>query len=111
PLHYLAGGARTVGWLNAASGIGGIVGAGLAGLLVGRGRLATDFGLGVLLFGLPLALIATWKSEGFALLLLAAVGVGNTLADVSGMTLLQRVTPDALVGRVFGVLESVLLLT
>ena len=100
-----------MGWLNAASGIGGIVGAGIAGVLVGRGRLAADFGLGVLLFGLPLALIATWKSEGFALLLLAAVGVGNTLADVSGMTLLQRVTPDALVGRVFGVLESVLLLT
>jgi MFS family permease len=110
-LDYLAGGAATVGWLNAASGIGGIVGAGIAGVLVGRGRLAADFGLGVLLFGLPLALIATWKSEGFALLLLAAVGVGNTLADVSGMTLLQRVTPDALVGRVFGVLESVLLLT
>lgn len=110
-LDYLAGGAATVGWLNAASGIGGIVGAGIAGVLVGRGRLAADFGLGVLLFGLPLALIATWKSEGFVLLLLAAVGVGNTLADVSGMTLLQRVTPDALVGRVFGVLESVLLLT
>jgi MFS family permease len=110
-LDYLAGGAATVGWLNAASGIGGIVGAGIAGVLVGRGRLATDFGLGVLLFGLPLALIASWKSEGLALLLLAAVGVGNTLADVSGMTLLQRVTPDALVGRVFGVLESVLLLT
>lgn len=110
-LDYLAGDAATVGWLNAASGIGGIVGAGIAGVLVGRGRLAADFGLGVLLFGLPLALIATWKSEGFALLLLAAVGVGNTLADVSGMTLLQRVTPDALVGRVFGVLESVLLLT
>jgi MFS family permease len=110
-LDYLAGGAATVGWLNAASGIGGIVGAAIAGVLVGRGRLAADFGLGVLLFGLPLALIATWKSEGFALLLLAAVGVGNTLADVSGMTLLQRVTPDALVGRVFGVLESVLLLT
>ena len=108
---YLAGGAATVGWLNAASGIGGILGAGVAGVLVGRGRLAADFGLGVLLFGLPLALLATWKSEGFALVLLAAVGVGNTLADVSGMTLLQRVTPDALVGRVFGVLESVLLLT
>jgi MFS family permease len=109
-LDYLSGGASTVGWLNAASGIGGLVGAGLAGVLVGRGRLAADFGLGVVLFGLPLALLASWKSEGLALVLLAGVGVGNTLADVSGMTLLQRVTPPAVVGRVFGVLESVLLL-
>jgi len=110
-LGYLSGDAATVGWLNAASGIGGILGAMVAGVLVGRGRLAADFGLGVVLFGLPLALLAGWRSEAFALLLLAAVGVGNTLADVSGMTLLQRVTPPALVGRVFGVLESVLLLT
>jgi MFS family permease len=110
-LGYLDGSAATVGWLNAASGIGGILGAVVAGVLVGRGRLALDFGIGVILFGLPLALLAGWRSEAFALLLLAVVGVGNTLADVSGMTLLQRVTPPALVGRVFGVLESVLLLT
>jgi MFS family permease len=110
-LDYLSGGASTVGWLNAASGIGGLLGAGAAGVLVGRGRLAADFGLGVLLFGLPLALLATWKSEGLALVLLAGVGIGNTLADVSGMTLLQRVTPPAVVGRVFGVLESILLVT
>jgi MFS family permease len=110
-LGYLHGSAATVGWLNAASGIGGILGAVVAGVLVGRGRLALDFGIGVVLFGLPLALLAGWRSEGFALLLLAVVGVGNTLVDVSGMTLLQRVTPPALVGRVFGVLESMLLLT
>jgi len=110
-LDYLGAGAATVGLLNAASGVGGIVGAGIAGVLVGRGRLAADFGMGVLLFGLPLALLATGKSEALALLLLAVVGIGNTLADVSGMTLLQRVTPASVVGRVFGVLESVLLLT
>jgi MFS family permease len=63
------------------------------------------------LFGLPLALVASSKNEGLALVLLAGVGIGNTLADVSGMTLLQRVTPPAVVGRVFGVLESILLLT
>jgi hypothetical protein len=110
-LDYLSGTAATVGWLNAVSGLGGLAGAVVAGVLVGRGRLASDFGLGVLLFGLPLALLATWKSEGLALVLLVGVGIGNTLADVSGMTLLQRVTPPAVVGRVFGVLESVLLVT
>src|SRR3954454_19415507 len=110
-LGYLHGGAATVGWLNAASGIGGILGAVVAGGVLGRGRVARRLVIEVILFGLPLALLAGCRSEAFALLLLAVVGVGNTLADVSGMTLLQRVTPPAVVGRVFGVLESVLLLT
>jgi MFS family permease len=110
-LSFLDAGAAAVGWLNAACGIGGLAGAMLAAAFIGRGRLAGDFGLGVLLFGLPLALVPAWRNEGFALLLLAIVGIGNTLADVSGMTLLQRAAPDEVLSRVFGVLEGLLLLT
>jgi MFS family permease len=110
-LSFLDAGASAVGWLNAASGVGGLLGAVIAGALVGRGRLAGDFGLGVLLFGIPLALVPAWRNLGFALVLLGIVGVGNTLADVSGMTLLQRAAPDRVLSRVFGALESILLLT
>jgi MFS family permease len=39
--------------------------------------------------------------------MLVLVGVGNTLVDVAGLTLLQRVVADEVLGRVFGVLESV----
>src|SRR5437588_9010 len=38
-LSYLDAGASAVGWLNAASGIGGIVGAAVPGIIVGRARL------------------------------------------------------------------------
>jgi MFS family permease len=110
-LSYLDSGASMVGWLNAATGVGGIFGAVAAGVLVGRGRLAGDFGIGVLLFGLPLALVAASHSTLLALLLLGVVGMGNTLTDVAGVTLLQRAAPEAVVGRVFGVLETLLLLT
>jgi MFS family permease len=110
-LELLGTGQAGVGFLNAAIGVGGLVGALAAATLVGRRRLAADFGVGILLWGVPLALIAVWPNEAVALVLLGLVGVGNTLVDVSGMTLLQRSAPEDVLARVFGVLESLLLLT
>ncbi len=98
-----------VGFLNSAVGVGGLVGAFVALTLAARGRLALDFGLGVALYGGPLALVALWTEPGFALLLLFFCGIGNTLTDISALTLMQRVVPDDVLARVFGVLESILL--
>jgi MFS family permease len=100
-----------VGFLNSAVGIGGLLGALAAAALVGRRRLAADFGLGIFIWGVPIALVAVWPNQVFALVLLGIVGVGNTLVDVSGMTMMQRAAPHEVLARVFGVLESLLLLT
>lgn len=110
-LKLLDTGQAGVGFLNSAVGIGGLLGALAAAALVGRRRLAADFGLGIFIWGVPIALVAVWPNQVFALVLLGLVGVGNTLVDVSGMTLLQRSAPDDVLARVFGVLESLLLLT
>lgn len=96
------------GFLNSAVGIGGLVGALVALVLVGRRRLASDFGLGLVLWGVPIALIGVWPSEAAALVLLAVLGIGNTLVDVAALTLLQRAAPDEVLARVFGVIESLL---
>jgi MFS family permease len=96
------------GFLNSAVGIGGLVGAVVALVLVGRRRLASDFGLGLVLWGVPIALIGVWPSEAAALVLLAVLGIGNTLVDVAALTLLQRAAPDEVLARVFGVIESLL---
>jgi hypothetical protein len=47
-----------------------------------------------------------FPEQAAALLLLAFVGVGNALIDLAGFTLIGRLAPDAVMARVFGVLES-----
>ena len=94
-----------VGLLTAAFGLGGLVG-GLAGIaLVGLRRLAQPFAAGLVMWGAPLALIAAWPNEPWALTCLAVVGAGNAILDVSGFTLIQRGIDDDVLARVFGVFE------
>ena len=100
-----------VGFLNSAVGIGALAGMLVMLTLIGTSRLAAVFRLGILLWGVPLALLGIWPSVAAALVLLGILGVGNTLVDVAGLTLLQRAAPDEVRARVFGVLESVFLAT
>src|SRR5207253_3058973 len=79
-----------VGWRSAAMGGGAVVGTIAVNALAGRKRLAGDLGLGALLWGVPLALAAVWTNMGFVLVLVAVIGVGNTIVDVAGITLMQR---------------------
>ena len=110
-LQLLDLGQSGVGFLAAAVGIGGLIGAVVALALVGRQRLATDFGLGLVLWGLPIALIGIFPEPPIALLLLGLVGIGVTVVDVAAVTLLQRVVPDEVLARVFGVLQTVFVAT
>lgn len=98
-----------VGYLDSAFGVGGILGGvGAAALARGR-RLALAFAAGVLVWGVGIALIGVADSTVLVCLLLAGVGAGNTVVDVAAITLLQRSAPAAVIGRVFGVLESIML--
>jgi MFS family permease len=100
--RVLHAGAGAVGYMTAAIGVGGLVGAFGALALVGR-RLATPFGLALVVWGLPIVLVAPRPYLALALALLALVGAANSVEDVAGFTLLQRVVPDDLLTRVLGV--------
>ena len=108
-LRILDLGPSGVGFLNSAVGVGALAGMLIVLALIGTSRLAAVFRLGILLWGVPLALLGIWPSVAAALVLLGILGVGNTLVDVAGLTLLQRAAPDDVRARVFGVLESVFL--
>jgi len=110
-LELLDLGESGVGFLNSAVGVGGLFGAVAAFALVGRQRLASDFGLGLILWGFPIALIGVFPDPPIALILLGLVGVGNTVVDVAALTLLQRTVPDEVLTRVFGVVQSVFVAT
>jgi MFS family permease len=105
-IELLGRGEPGAGTLMTAVGVGAVVGSLAASLLVGTRRLGAWFALGVTLWGLPLVLVGLVPRDLAALFFLALVGGGNALIDVAGFTLLGRMAPDAVLARVFGVLES-----
>lgn len=110
-IELLRIGEEGVGFLNAAIGAGGLVGAVSALALVGRARLAPPVLLGLLLWGLPILLIGLVPGTAVAFAGLVVLGAGNAVLDIAGFTLLQRLVPNDARGRVFGLLEALVMLT
>ena len=100
-LRRVGGGAADVGYLTAAVGLGGLVGA-VAGTSL-RHQLSRAFALSLVFWGLPIIVLAVAGHLAVAMLLLAVVGAANSIEDVSGFTLLQRVMPNHVLARVLGV--------
>jgi hypothetical protein len=106
-IHLLRAGDSGVGFLNSGFGAGALIG-GLASVsLLGRRRLADPFGLALVLWGAPIALIVVWPTAGWAILCMVVVGAGNSVLDIAGYTLMQRSVDDVVLGRVFATLEIV----
>jgi len=93
--------AGAVGYMTAAIGVGGLLGA-LGAFTLGGRRLAVVFGVALVFWGAPIALMAPSTFLATALLLLAVVGAANSIEDVASFTLLQRIVPDDVLARAFG---------
>lgn len=104
-------GARGVGYVEAVLGVGAIVGGFVALSRASRNKLAGDLTVGVMLWSLPLLLVVAWPSPVTVLAAAALLGLANPLVDVNMFTLLQRLTPDRVMGRVFGALEGTIIAT
>jgi hypothetical protein len=109
-IDLLGTGDPGVGVLSAAVGAGGLLGSIAAFGLVGRGKLALWFGVGIALFGAPLAVIGVVPEQAAAIVLLGVVGIGNALVDVSAFTLLARLADETVLARMFAGFEAILTL-
>ncbi len=69
-----------------------------------------SIGIGVMLWGLPLAGVGALPHEAAAIALLAIVGIGNALVDVGAFTLPARLADETVMARVFAAFEGILTL-
>jgi hypothetical protein len=110
-VDVLGTGAHGVGYLNSVLGVGAVLGGFIAIARATRHRLAQDMTAGVVLWAAPLLLVTAWPSPVTVFAAVALLGLANPLVDVNLDTIVQRVTPDAVLGRVFGALETCVIAT
>lgn len=106
-LDILAIGDAGAGYLNAALGLGGVLGSVVAASLVGARRLAPALVVGAAVAATAMALISVVP---VAPLLIVVLGLGFSVAEVANRTLLQRTAPMRGLGAAFGRLEGAMLL-
>ena len=105
-LGVLQSGEGSVGIFNAAIGIGGLAGGAIALGFARRRRLAMPFAAGLLVWSLPIAALGILSGPLAALVALGIAGIGRSVMEVAGQSLLQRSAHDETLSRVMGVLEA-----
>jgi hypothetical protein len=105
-IELLSMGEPGVGTLNAAMGLGGLLGAVLAISLAGRERMGPAFAVALAGWGAPIAVMGIFPSVVVAILAMAAVGAANAVLDVSGFTLAQRTAPNAARVSLLGLIDG-----
>lgn len=108
-LEVLQSGEASPGFLTSAVGVGGILGAALSVVLIGRHRLAPAILLGAVIAGVPLVVVPASSALWEALVLFALAGAGTAFLAVATRTLTQRVVAPHVLTRVFGLQEAMLL--
>ncbi|NHA66824.1 MFS transporter [Phycicoccus flavus] len=108
-VDILRTGPEGVGVIDSAFGVGAIVGGFVAITRAARNRIAGDLAVGTALWSLPLLLVVAFPSPATVFAAVVLLGLGNPLVDVNFATIVQRLTPDAVLGRVFGAFEGLLI--
>jgi len=104
--QFGAGEAAT-GFLNAAVGVGGILGAIGSGAFVIRPGLRGPLLVGSATLAVGVAALGLVGGLGPALVAMAIASTGSLLTEVVSTTLFQRIVPDAVRGRALGTIATI----
>lgn len=104
-IDVLGAGEAGTGWLQAATGVGGVVAGVAGGALLAR-RLSVPLLIGGVVGGIGFAWLALSGSLVTAMLAIGIAVAGLLLLDIVNTTLIQRMVPDALRGRAMGILQT-----
>jgi len=110
-LDILNAGEAGNGYLNAAIGIGGLLGGFAAGALVLRRGLDTPLLIGAIVTGVGTLALGLTTNLYVALVMIGISAAGAIIIDVVTTTVFQRLVPDELRGRGTGVLMALTTLT
>jgi MFS family permease len=105
-LDLLGLGQGAVGYLNAAWGVGALLGGAAMALLLHRGQMAAGLLLGCLVFGASLVLPGLWVVAVAGYVAWLGMGAGYTFVEVAARTLLQRLGSDETLARALAFLET-----
>ena len=108
-VDYLKTGPEGVGWINSIFGVGAIIGGFYAIGRASANKLAWDMAAGAFFWSAPLLLIVLWPNPALVFATIALLGFANPLVDVNFYTLVQRICPDRVLGRVFGAMEGLMI--
>ncbi len=106
-IDVLQQGEAATGYLNAAVGVGGLIGAIGSGVLVLRRRLGPPLVAGGLVLALGLLFLGSSGSLLPALIAMAIASAGDLVMEVVATTLFQRVVPDEIRGRAYGIMHTI----
>ncbi len=106
-IDVLKSGEEANGYLNAAVGIGGLIGGVGAGALVLRRSLGVPLVAGAIITGVGTIALGAATNLPFALVAIGVLSAGALVIDVVATTVFQRLVPDELRGRGTGILMSV----
>jgi MFS family permease len=108
-ISVLGLGSPGAGYLNAAFGVGAVLG-GLAGVTLATSRrVGLPLVAAALVWGAAFIVLGAVQTPLAAFALLPLAGICQAVLDTGGRALLVRVTPHEVLGRVFGVLEGIMM--
>ena len=106
-IEVLGAGDAGTGWLNAAIGLGGLIGALLAGPMTLRRRLDLPLAVGGVTLGVGIILVGQSTVLLAAIAAIAVATAGMLVLEVVATTIFQREVPDSIRGRTIGAMDTV----